>query len=481
MKKLKQLASILCIASILTGMMVSSAFAADESSWVEKAPIPSERTEFSTATLGEKIYAIGGHSDGYLKSGAVYDTAADAWSPIADMISPRQSFAAVSLNGKIYAMGGNNNGVNTIDVLSSVEIYDPVSNTWSQGKHMSYTRACFMASAVNGKIYAMGGHDRFTNSNRLSSVEVYDPALDSWSAVKPVPKGCESAASAVVGKKIYVMGGYSPSGLSNTTYVYDTELNTWETKAPMLEPLGSPKAVAVGDKIYLIGGMNSGDGLSCRSNLVYIYDVTSNTWQEDPIMMPEPRVGFGAEVVDDVIYAIGGYTVNQDKTKQYMTVKTLAFDVASKETPQKLSVIINTGETLQLSVSYDLADNASLTWSSSNQNVATVDAAGKVTAVGTGECDIWAQNSDGTWKQSISVRVLPGTADQFRLAVDLKPQQSLKLHLTDNPADTAWESADAAVATINTAGEVTAVSQGLAILKATADGQTQQIYVRVKE
>lgn len=478
MKKLRRLASILCIASILTGMMISTAFAADESGWVEKAPIPSERTDFSTATLGEKIYAIGGYSDGYLKSGVAYDTAADTWSPIADMLSSRKSLAAVSLNGKIYAMGGNSTDSGTLGVLSSVEIYDPVGNTWSQGKSMSYTRACFMASAVNGKIYAMGGIDRFVNANHLSSVEVYAPALDTWTEVKSMPNGCDHAVSTVVGKKIYVMGGSSLD--SSPTYAYDTELNTWETKAPIPEPLNSPKAVSVGNKIYLMGGINPKGGVSGISNRIYVYDVASDTWQEAPIMMPEPCIGFGAEVVDNVIYAIGGVAVNQDNATQYNTVKTLAFDVAPKETSQKLSVIINTGETLQLSVSHDLVDNASLAWSSSNQTVATVDADGKVTAVGTGECDIWAQNADGTWKQSIPVLVLPGSADQFRLAVHLKSQQSLKLHLTDNPADTVWESVDAAVATVNATGEVTAVSQGLAILKATADGQTQQIYVRVK-
>lgn len=112
--------------------------------------------------------------------------------------------------------------------------------------------------------------------------------------------------------------------------------------------------------------------------------------------------------------------------------------------------------------------------------MATVDANGEVTAVGKGECDSSVQNADGTWKQSIPVRALPDTADLFRLALHMKPAQQAKPNPTEKLADTTWKSLDTAVATIDAAGKVTAVSQGLVIIEGTANGQTHQIYVRVK-
>jgi uncharacterized protein YjdB len=131
-------------------------------------------------------------------------------------------------------------------------------------------------------------------------------------------------------------------------------------------------------------------------------------------------------------------------------------------------------------VSNDLSDNTSMTWASSDTAVATVDANGKVTAIGVGTCDISAQNADGTWKESIPVRVFAGTADLHRLAVHLNPGQNAKLYLTENPEETTWNSLDASVATVDANGKVTAVSNGLAIMEGTANGETHQIYVRVR-
>jgi hypothetical protein len=52
------------------------------------------------------------------------------WREMASLSTPRFRHSAVALNGKIYVIGGydQNNGA-----LSSMEIYDPATNTWSAG------------------------------------------------------------------------------------------------------------------------------------------------------------------------------------------------------------------------------------------------------------------------------------------------------------------------------------------------------------
>jgi len=62
------------------------------------------------------------------------------------------------------------------------------------------------------------------------------------------------------------------------------------------------------------------------------------------------------------------------------------------------SAELTTGEVLQLSasVSPSNATNPAVTWSSTNSSVATVDGAGKVTAVAPGSCSIVATTADGT-------------------------------------------------------------------------------------
>ena len=145
----------------------------------------------------------------------------------------------------------------------------------------------------------------------------------------------------------------------------------------------------------------------------------------------------------------------------------------------KLSVLLNVDENVQLSTSYDLDNNKNFTWASTNESVATVDSNGKVTAVGVGDADIYAQNEDGTFKEYIPVRVVEGIADELRLAVHLKSGEKAKLYLTDDPSQVTWNSMDDSTVTVSADGQVTGVKKGLAIVQAELDGQKYQIYVRV--
>ena len=70
-----------------------------------------------------------------------------------------------------------------------------------------------------------------------------------------------------------------------------------------------------------------------------------------------------------------------------------------------LSLVAGTNETLTATVAPTDATNKEVTWSSSNEAVATVDAAGKVTAVVAGTADITATTKDGGKTATCSVTV----------------------------------------------------------------------------
>lgn len=462
MGRLKKLTSLLFSVSILISMMVTAptALAADDAKWVEKAPMATAKREHASTVVNGKIYVSGGNvTDSAVPNVEIYDPQKNEWSAGAPMSTPRYSHVSEAIDGKVYLIGGwNKNGT-----VGATEIYDSKTNTWVTGA--PYYVYAASSVVLNGKIYVIGGALQNSITNK---VQIYNPATDTWVAGTSMPTSKRSHVSEVVNGKIYVIGGYTSTGQRlNTVEIYDPETNTWTTGAPVPEARSCAASVTIGNKIYVIGGLNE-KGIY---NSLYIYDTISDSWSIGPAM-GSIRSYLCAALINNTIYAVGG----EDGTK--MLNKVEAIEISSVE--RKLAVLLNVGETGQLSVSYDLADNTSLTWSTSNQAVATVDANGKVTAAGVGTCDISAQNTDGTWKQSIPVRVLPGTANMYRLAVHLKPAQNAKLHLTDNPADTTWKSLDPAVATIDTAGKVTAVSQGLVIMEGTANGEAKQVYVRVK-
>ena len=138
-------------------------------------------------------------------------------------------------------------------------------------------------------------------------------------------------------------------------------------------------------------------------------------------------------------------------------------------------------ETLTATVRPDNADNRKVTWSSDKTEVATVDGAGRVTAVKAGEAVVTVTTEDGgktaTSKVTVKAKAVPVTGVEVNpWAVTLSVRGTSKLSYTIRPADATnqnvkWESDNPSVATVDSDGNVRAVSAGVAKVSAvTEDG-----------
>lgn len=58
-----------------------------------------------------------------------------------------------------------------------VEAFDPLANRWEKCHPMTTARSRVGVAVVNGMLYAIGGYD---GQLRLSTVEVYNPETDTW-------------------------------------------------------------------------------------------------------------------------------------------------------------------------------------------------------------------------------------------------------------------------------------------------------------
>jgi hypothetical protein len=112
---------------------------------------------------------------------------------------------------------------------------------------------------------------------------------------------------------------------------------------------------------------------------------------EDTIIKAK-TIGFGREDSDIATF-------------EYTVPKVSVTGVSISEGNQELEV----GETVQLTavVEPEDATDKSVTWSSSNEDVATVDETGLVTAVAEGEAEITVTTNDGGFTDSITVTVVP--------------------------------------------------------------------------
>jgi N-acetylneuraminic acid mutarotase len=235
-----------------------------------------------------------------------YDPVKDKWEKRADMPTRRNDLSTSAVNGKIYAIGGG-----CWDGNSTVEEYDPATDTWTEKAHMPTARWGLSTSVVDGKIYAIGGgRGTWPNVVSFSTVEVYDPAQDIWTKRSDMPTArCYLSTSSIDGK-IYAIGGFSGLGGNwgplSVVEEYDPATDTWTKKEDMPDPRGVAAASVVNGQIYSIGG-----AINFRSALptVEIYDPVADRWKKGADM-PTARRWLSASEVNGRIYAIGGSTAS---------------------------------------------------------------------------------------------------------------------------------------------------------------------------
>ena len=175
-------------------------------------------------------------------------------------------------------------------------------------------------------------------------------------------------------------------------------------------------------------------------------------------------------------------------------------DISSIGLPS--DVVIEKGETQQLQIEYSADDKATeekiaeaaekltLEWTSSNEDVATVDENGMVTAVGAGEANITASIKDANISSTTHVKVviLPtdvDAPDALELYTNGENEKELNAKIVPEDATEvklAYTSSDESVATVDENGLVTAVADGectittyvVADAPATAETATQE-------
>ena len=157
----------------------------------------------------------------------------------------------------------------------------------------------------------------------------------------------------------------------------------------------------------------------------------------------------------------------------------------------KTSVSLNVGEsvTLAATVKPDNATNKTVSWSSSNASVASVDASGKVSAVAEGTATITAKAGDKTATCSVTVKksvVAVSSITLDKSSLELTEGETATLVATvkpDNATDktVTWTSDKASVATVDASGKVTAKAEGTATITAKAGDKTATCSVTVKK
>ena len=348
--------------------------------WSVKASLPAPRFSLAAATVNGIVYAMGGVSPGtWASSVEAYDPATDSWTTVAQMMTPREGAGAATVNGRIYIVGGNVAGGIASGAL---EAYDPAASTWITGLAPMPTPRAHLAVVTDGVfIYAIGG-DTVGINGAVPTVERYDPSTNNWSTLAPMPSPGSFVAAGVLNGAIVVVG--SGGANSSATDVYDISNNTWRAAPPM--PAGRSLAAAgvANGGLYLLGG--TVNGMAAYDTWVY-YPATSTRVEgwSGVGSMPTARAQAAAAVVNDVIYVIGGMVPGASPT----------VEIAANEALSTPPVNTFAAGGAFLGNSGGSSSLPTVQWQSTNPSAAGVDGSGSAYANAPGQTTIVVSASNG--------------------------------------------------------------------------------------
>jgi hypothetical protein len=222
--------------------------------------------------------------------------------------NPAADACAGLYGGKFYLVGGY--GTNATTYLDYVQIYNPVTNTWTQGATKTTAEWGAGCAVFGSKIYFFGGATAATGESGTTIAEVYDTAGNSWAALTALPTACADGVLAVtVGNFIYIEWNgnfwqFDPSA-SGGAGSY-TALATPPTDAQVEWAATGYVNVSGDDRIYYLGG--SIHGPPNYTNTAFYYSVTNATWSSALATAPYTAHGeLQGAVYNGSVYYLAGF------------------------------------------------------------------------------------------------------------------------------------------------------------------------------
>jgi hypothetical protein len=297
------------------------ASAAGPGSFSLTGSMPGARGGAAAAPLPDGRVLVAGGSDdtGALSSAEIFNPVTGSFSAAGtgSMSLPRYGIAAAPLpGGRVLVVGGC---CVSYQYLSSAEVFDPATNTFSSAGIGSMSTARVNATAAplpDGRVLVAGGCCGSGPSPNLSSAEVFDPATNSFSSA-----GIGSMSTARVGAaaaplpdgRVLVVGGDDDSFHTlSSAEVFDPATRRFSSAGigSMSRTRYEAAAAPLPDgRVLVAGGILDPSALyGCYLSSAEVFDPASNSFSSEGIgSMSVPREDAIAAPLPGGVLVAGGY------------------------------------------------------------------------------------------------------------------------------------------------------------------------------
>ena len=142
----------------------TSAMVFKDGAWQFKQDLPNPLFNHCQVNINDQVIITGGRygEDAMKNTWALRET---DWEDIGDMTEGRYFHSCAEFSGKLFSIGGK---ATDGTILNTVEVYDPISQTWSKGPDLPEGLYSGQAVTYQGSLYYMAGR----NSNESPNTKV---------------------------------------------------------------------------------------------------------------------------------------------------------------------------------------------------------------------------------------------------------------------------------------------------------------------
>lgn len=286
-------------ATELPGDAVPGTFAATGSMTISRGY---DQTFTLTRLRDGRVLAAGGiDGSNTLSSAEIYDPDTGTWSQTGSMALARLSHGATLLaDGKVLVTGGT---PLPWTVTTSAELYDPCQGTWSsvgpmlEGRNAPSLNTLLLTSGFTLIVGGTGPRGEW-----LPSVELFDPTTGTFSSAgRLIDTRAVPELALLEDGRVLAVGGTS----TGSSELYDPDARTWSPTGSVNVARFDTKTVRLPDgRVLMVGGQQAWGGLTAASE---IYDPRSGVWTQ-VASLPQPRGGgFGSALLaSGKVLVVGG-------------------------------------------------------------------------------------------------------------------------------------------------------------------------------
>lgn len=358
--------------------------------------------------------------------------------------SENETVASVDQNGKITALAEGTAYVYAVFSDKMLKFQVNVSPADSQGNDEEKTVSLGSITLDNDHASAKIDLSKLGSSAVCKSSDSSVAVVDSQGNITAVGSG-KCTVSVVSGKTTYV---------AEITSNFNPE---------------EPSYVAVELGSFSLDTLNQSGQIKLTNNIQAVWSSTD----ESIATVDQTGMVTAHKVGNCDIIAISGNI-------KYISHLTSTYDTEEAEKGTVIGSVTLDNTTPSKKLTVNIPDGAKVSWSCTDESVATVDQTGIVTAVSSGECQVIVMIDSR--KCIINVTSTYAEPDIELLMCEIKGiGNSIQLSFKDGENDAVWSSDNEAVAVVDQSGKVTAKSEGEAVITAKYGDKMSQIKVIVSE